>query len=185
MTTSWNGDRRYGRNFESSQVGYEKRTWKRGRGYGEDHRERRYEHNFEPRKENEERIKRSRACPPVAEFKNGTSSHVSQGVRCGPTESSQTSWDENQEVRPFRLATDRETDPHKIQQRQKQIRFGKNTIGYDNYVKAVPRKDRERGNIKHPWTPNPYEKMSKRAFDGLVHKWRRCLHMWDSKVVQL
>ena len=32
-----------------------------------------------------------------------------------------------------------ETDPIKIQARLKQIGFGKNTVGYDNYIAAVPR----------------------------------------------
>lgn len=32
-----------------------------------------------------------------------------------------------------------ETDPHRIEQRLKQIDFGKNTLGYDNYVKKVPK----------------------------------------------
>lgn len=32
-----------------------------------------------------------------------------------------------------------ETDPHRLVQRQKQIDFGKNTVGYENYIKAVPK----------------------------------------------
>ena len=32
-----------------------------------------------------------------------------------------------------------ETDPHRLVQRQKQIDFGKNTVGYENYTKDVPR----------------------------------------------
>ena len=32
----------------------------------------------------------------------------------------------------------KETDPKKIESRYKQISFGKNTIGYDNYLAAVP-----------------------------------------------
>lgn len=32
-----------------------------------------------------------------------------------------------------------EDDPKRLIARQKQIDFGKNTIGYENYLKAVPK----------------------------------------------
>ena len=32
-----------------------------------------------------------------------------------------------------------ETNEHRIETRLKQIQFGKNTIGYDNYLAAVPK----------------------------------------------
>lgn len=37
------------------------------------------------------------------------------------------------------LEVERESDPHRLAQRQKQIDFGKNTLGYDRYLHAVPR----------------------------------------------
>lgn len=65
--------------------------------------------------------------------------------------------------------------------RQKQIDFGKNTLGYDNYTRAVPKERRERSKRggEHPVTPDKYEVTSKRAFDGRVKAWRRLLHRWD------
>jgi hypothetical protein len=74
-----------------------------------------------------------------------------------------------------------ETDPVKIQSRLKQIQFGKNTIGYDNYTAAVPRRKRYLGGDQHPRTPDAYEILSKRAFDGKIKVWRRALHRWDSQ----
>lgn len=32
-----------------------------------------------------------------------------------------------------------ETDPQRIEARLKQIQYGKNTVGYDNYLAAVPK----------------------------------------------
>ena len=37
---------------------------------------------------------------------------------------------------------EKETDSHKLSQRQKQIDFGKNTLGYQNYAKVWPRNER-------------------------------------------
>ena len=81
----------------------------------------------------------------------------------------------------MRTAATVETDPVKIQSRLKQIQFGKNTIGYDNYTAAVPRKKRYLNINEHPRTPDPYEIQSKRAFDGKIKVWRRGLHKWDSR----
>jgi len=74
----------------------------------------------------------------------------------------------------------RETDTVKIQSRLKQIQFGKNTTGYDNYVAAVPKRKRTMPIDKHPRTPDPYEIQSKRQFDGKIKVWRRGLHLWDN-----
>ena len=41
----------------------------------------------------------------------------------------------------------------------------------------MPRHKRVRG--VHPITPDKTIKMSKRAFDGIVRKWRRQLHHYD------
>jgi hypothetical protein len=72
-----------------------------------------------------------------------------------------------------------ETDPHKLKQRAKQIEFGKNTIGYQNYTNRVPRRSRVPGNKSHPVTPRINKVVSKRNFDGQVRAWRRALHQWD------
>ena len=73
-----------------------------------------------------------------------------------------------------------ETNPRVIAQRQKQIMFGKDSPGYVNYLQLVPKNRRDRSDPeKHPRTPNPRKKMSKRAFDGIVRAWRRHLHQFD------
>lgn len=68
----------------------------------------------------------------------------------------------------------------KALQRQKQIDYGKNTVGYEKYLKLVPKSKR---GPTDPKTPNIYISMSKRAFDGMVKKWRRELHRYDRENV--
>lgn len=68
---------------------------------------------------------------------------------------------------------------HKINQRMKQIQYGKNTIGYHMYVQAVSVEQREEGNERHPVTPRVDQQCSKRNWDAQVQKWRRDLHLWD------
>ncbi|XP_057669972.1 histone RNA hairpin-binding protein [Diorhabda carinulata] len=69
-----------------------------------------------------------------------------------------------------------ETDPVVLSRRQKQIDYGKNTLGYDNYIQKVPK--RERG-PDDPKTPNKYIQYSRRAWDGLIKQWRLQLHKYD------
>eukprot|EP01060_Flectonema_neradi_P004852 TRINITY_DN13197_c0_g1_i1.p1 TRINITY_DN13197_c0_g1~~TRINITY_DN13197_c0_g1_i1.p1 ORF type:complete len:434 (+),score=83.46 TRINITY_DN13197_c0_g1_i1:76-1302(+) len=83
-----------------------------------------------------------------------------------------------------------ETDRHRLQQRQKQIGFGKVTVGYRNYISAVAPEAREEGNSMHPRTPRIEQVCSKRSWDAQIGQWRRTLHAWDtgvadqSKVIQ-
>lgn len=66
-----------------------------------------------------------------------------------------------------------------LQNRQKQIDYGKNTIGYDEYIRQIPRDER----LPHmPQTPDKLQDCSKRSWDGQVRKWRRALHRYDPPV---
>lgn len=69
-----------------------------------------------------------------------------------------------------------ETDRNAIRRRQKQIDFGKNTTGYQLYIKAVPKFKRMRGD---PQTPNKYIKYSRRSWDAQIRLWRIKLHVYD------
>lgn len=86
-----------------------------------------------------------------------------------------------------------ETDRAILDRRQKQIDYGKNTVGYDNYISAIQkwvkigfklgsfwrralRSDRAPG---HPKTPPKHLKYSRRAWEGLIKSWRRKLHTFD------
>ena len=75
--------------------------------------------------------------------------------------------------------TREETDEHKLRQRQRQIDYGKNTLGYARYRELVAKSARRSSDA---WTPDIRAGMSKRAFDGVVRKWRRRLHAYDPPV---
>ncbi|TPP60792.1 Histone RNA hairpin-binding protein [Fasciola gigantica] len=60
--------------------------------------------------------------------------------------------------------------------RQKDIDLGKVTPRYAEYVLSIPKPERER---YMPRTPNKFRKVSRRAWDGMIRKWRKHLHNFD------
>ncbi|KAI6652063.1 Histone RNA hairpin-binding protein [Oopsacas minuta] len=68
------------------------------------------------------------------------------------------------------------TDVHKLEQRQKQIDYGKNTDGYQNYIQLYPKYNRK---PDMPRTPDKHIGYSHRRWLGLLTKWRKALHKWD------
>ncbi|KAJ7556500.1 hypothetical protein O6H91_05G086200 [Diphasiastrum complanatum] len=73
----------------------------------------------------------------------------------------------------------KEEDAHRVNQRLRQINFGKNTLGYERYIDLVPRHKRVKSD---PHTPDIHQVCSKRSWDGQVSKWRRSLHFYDPPV---
>ena len=65
-------------------------------------------------------------------------------------------------------------DPtRRLEQRLKQIAYGKNTEEYQRYLAAVPKENRT---YSDPVTPDPHADVSKRQFDNIIRAWRRALH---------
>lgn len=70
------------------------------------------------------------------------------------------------------MQKEKETDTHRLAQRQRQIDKGKNTLEYEAYSKC---EDPEKPRIR---IPNIFEKRSKRSWEGVYGEWRRALHDW-------
>ncbi|VEN60770.1 unnamed protein product [Callosobruchus maculatus] len=110
--------------------------------------------------------------PQKEDSSDGTteSKRMSVKKRLGPSVT------ENEAPRKKNKMREMESDPEVLSRRQKQIDYGKNTIGYDNYIKKIPKDKRTQ---EDPQTPNKYVKYSRRAWDGLIRKWRLQLHKYD------
>ncbi|CAG9575204.1 conserved hypothetical protein [Leishmania major strain Friedlin] len=77
-------------------------------------------------------------------------------------------------------AGDTDERRRRLDQRRKQIVYGKETEGYLKYTSMIPRPcDREYHNPLHAITPRPEYDCSKRQFDRVLNAWRRQLHQWD------
>jgi len=68
-----------------------------------------------------------------------------------------------------------ERDADVLIRRQKVIDYGKNTDQYEEYIQNVPKSQRS---DKQPWTPDKYQKMTRRNWDKQVKIWRKQLHYW-------
>lgn len=73
---------------------------------------------------------------------------------------------------------------HRIQQRKRTIDKGKNTVGYDEYVKRVSRSRRKPRSLEHPTTPDHTVDISNKRWIGLVRAWRKALHQFDPPEMQ-
>lgn len=63
-----------------------------------------------------------------------------------------------------------------IRRRQKQIDYGKNTIGYQCYIEKTPKDKRTK---MDPKTPEKFIKYSRRSWDAQIRIWRKRLHDYD------
>eukprot|EP01124_Arcella_intermedia_P000684 TRINITY_DN10361_c0_g1_i1.p1 TRINITY_DN10361_c0_g1~~TRINITY_DN10361_c0_g1_i1.p1 ORF type:complete len:453 (+),score=84.86 TRINITY_DN10361_c0_g1_i1:114-1472(+) len=108
---------------------------------------------------------------PVKANTPATTTAIGQAPSCVSSPGSPLSKEPGVEESP-----EEETDPHRLQQRQKQIDYGYKTLGYIKYRLAVPKESRD---AEQPKTPKKNQSCSKRSWDGQVKKWRRDLHLWD------
>lgn len=67
---------------------------------------------------------------------------------------------------------DGEDDAHRVQKREEMVARFKNSLGYSEYLRHVPREKRTRND---PQTPDASQKMSKRQWTSRLSGWRRRL----------
>lgn len=67
----------------------------------------------------------------------------------------------------------------RIRQRRRQVLFGKNTAGYEEYLKKVPRHKRKFKSLEHPQTPDHLADIPTKRWQGQMNAWRRSLHKFD------
>lgn len=107
---------------------------------------------------------------PIAGSSSGRS--VSRSDRSSRSRSSRSHGHATRSNRPYEM----ETQMDVLKRRQKDVDYGKNTIGYQNYVDMVPKDKRAK---EHPVTPDKFRKMPRRAWDNMVKMWRVKLHSFD------
>ncbi|XP_037294321.1 histone RNA hairpin-binding protein [Manduca sexta] len=104
-------------------------------------------------------------------IKKGSNEDISHRKKLKPNTENKAS------PKPQRKPLELETDLTVLQRRQKQIDYGKNTVGYHNYIQQVP----DQRTKDHPKTPEKYTKYSRRSWDTLIKMWRKKLHEYDPK----
>uniref|UniRef100_A0A7S4EFM2 Histone RNA hairpin-binding protein RNA-binding domain-containing protein n=1 Tax=Pseudo-nitzschia australis TaxID=44445 RepID=A0A7S4EFM2_9STRA len=70
-------------------------------------------------------------------------------------------------------------EAHKVNQRQKAITKGKNTIGYDIYCRTIPKDKRQKRSMITPSTPDHTLDIPNKKWNGLMRSWRVALHRYD------
>lgn len=78
-----------------------------------------------------------------------------------------------------KLDPDNPEHARRIRQRRRQVMFGKNTAGYEEYVKKVPRHKRKFKSLEHPQTPDHLADIPTKRWQGQMNAWRRSLHKFD------
>lgn len=70
-------------------------------------------------------------------------------------------------------------EANRINRRKRVVGYGKNTIGYDEYIKQIPKHKRKPRTLEHPMTPDAEADIPNRRWLGMVKAWRKSLHKYD------
>lgn len=67
----------------------------------------------------------------------------------------------------------------RMQQRRRAVSMGKNTIGYDEYIRKIPKHKRVPRSMDCPATPDHTLDIPAKRWQGLLKAWRVSLHRYD------
>ena len=62
-------------------------------------------------------------------------------------------------------------DARRMNQRLRQVLYGKNTVGYEEYTKKVPRHKRKQRSLECPMTPDHTADIPTKRWQGLMNAW--------------
>ena len=74
-------------------------------------------------------------------------------------------------TQPARLDPTDPTHARRIESRRRAVAKGRNTAGYDAYLRQVPRDQRKPRSMETPMTPDPTLDVSAKRWQGLVRAW--------------
>jgi hypothetical protein len=104
-----------------------------------------------------------------------SASHISTKKKSSGVPISKSSFSTKQ---PFAMLDPNEHG-QRIAQRFKAIQYGKNTVGYQEYIKQVPKVSRKPRSSQHPSTPDHTRDIPTKRWQGLAKAWRKALHQYD------
>jgi len=60
---------------------------------------------------------------------------------------------------------------HKLEQRRKMISYGKNTVGYTEYIRQIPKERRKKRSMETPMTPDHTLDIPNKRWLGQIRAW--------------
>jgi len=112
---------------------------------------------------------------------NRSSAHESKRRRKNTVKNKKVANCDEEEIDITNIRLDPSNPSHRnrIEQRRRTISHGKNTVGYDEYIKKVPKSERKLYCMETPMTPDPELDIPTRRWKGLIKAWRIALHKYD------
>ncbi|KAL3774984.1 hypothetical protein ACHAW5_007681 [Stephanodiscus triporus] len=151
------------------------------RGGGKIIRERRHSNDAHNQR-NQHRARRPQerrnfVTPDVKESLASSHHHQQQSTHSTTTATFATTTATNVDIP--KLNPDDPVHAKRIHQRRRQVLFGKNTVGYEEYTKKIPRHKRKHRSLDCPMTPDHMLDIPAKRWQGLMNAWRRALHKYD------